>query len=444
MPVGVPGLRKLAFALAVLVGLGVTLSCYSSKGYTAPSRTKFRAFISNSLHPTGTGAHVPAIEIVNATTDVVVLSPIDLSALPDVSALDVSSDKQFTLAYSPSNDTFALVSNTTEQALINTASLPAPTKSFFIAVDNQHAYAAVPNAPVLGQPPGAVVRLDLAPGSTGSVSAILPVPHVQFVAQALTGNRILAFSDNSTDLCSDGSGAVTIIDATKIGTSVDPRILTQCGFDHPVGAAVRIVASSQAFILECGAECGTATTGAGITPLDLTTNTFGPKIPLPAATIGLVTGSTVYVAGTPPGNACDTTTQAPFCGVLSVVDVSTLTVTNSAPIVITDGYHSHMELTDDGHIYVGATGCDNVNTSTEIRGCISIFDTTAPATKPVFPPQTGDVTGIANIPGRSVAYVIHGGALTVFDTTTSAKLPNHQSAIVGQLVDVKAVDNPPN
>jgi hypothetical protein len=448
MPFGVPGLRKLPLTLAVLLALGVTsLSCYSSKAYQNPSRTRFRAFISNSLHPVATG-HEPAIEIMNADLDQLTFSPIVLSAMPDVGPLDLSADKLFTLAYSPGNNTFAVINNLTEQPTGATSSLPDSTQSFFIAADDKHAYAAVPNAPLAGQTPGAVIQMDL---STGTISATLPIPHARFVAQALSGTRVLAFSDNSGGLCSPESGAVTVIDTTKIGTSMEPRT-TLCGlniggFDHPVGAAVLNVAASQAFVLECGPECGG--TVAGITPIDLNTNTVGARIPVPAATIGLVANSTLFVAGTPPGTPCDASTQATSCGVLTVVDVPTLTVTNPAPILITNGHHSHMELTGDGQIFIGATACDNVNVPpnggnpAEIRGCLSVLNTTTPASKARFPPINGDITGIAPLTGRNVVYAIQAGELVVYDTTTDLPLPNHQIDIVGQLVDVKAVDNAP-
>ena len=51
---------------------------------------------------------------------------------------------------------------------------------------------------------------------------------------------------------------------------------------------------------------------------------------------------------------------------------------------------------------------------------------------------------MAPISGRPVVYVIEGTELSVFDTTTDKPLPNHQTNIVGELVDVKAVDNPVN
>jgi hypothetical protein len=90
-------------------------------------------------------------------------------------------------------------------------------------------------------------------------------------------------------------------------------------------------------------------------------------------------------------------------------------------------------------LFIGAHNCTKINVSGgEIRGCLSIFDTGT--AKVVIPPNAGDVTGLAPIPQRTVVYVIQDGELRVFDTTTDALLPDHQTDIVGQLVDVKAVD----
>ena len=431
---GVLSLKKIAISLLVLFGLGVTLiSCYSSSNYQNPSRTKFRAFISNALHPTGV-SNVPVIEIMNATTDVLSPSPIDLSGgLSDAGAMDLSSNKKLTLVYSPTNNAFALIDNTTEKATIATMSLPDSAESFLLGVDIKHAYAAVPNASVNQQPPGAVFQVDL---STGTISAALPIPQARFIAQDIVGAHIFVFGDNSSDACADHSGTVTVITTANIGTNTDPR-LTVCGFDHPVGAVLPL-GGSVAYVLECGPECGGTT--AAVAVLDLSTNTVTTHIPVPAATVGLADGNSLYVAGSAPDTPCPSGTQAVTCGNLTVIDTLHLVVANSNPIVITDGYHTRMERGAGGQLYIGSTHCSNLNTSSEVRGCLSIFDTTSAGVK--FPPDNGDVTGIAPIPGRNVVYVIEGGELRVYDTTTGALLPNHQTDIVGQLVDVKVVDNP--
>ena len=98
-----------------------------------------------------------------------------------------------------------------------------------------------------------------------------------------------------------------------------------------------------------------------------------------AATTALLSGSTLYVAGTSPSPANNTCApQAPaatICGRLDIVDLSSDTVTGSA--VITDGYHMHMDLTANGQLFVGSLRCTNIGNvnfpSGEVRGCLSIY-----------------------------------------------------------------------
>jgi len=328
----------------------------------------------------------------------------------------------------------------------------------FVWIDNLTAYAAVPNAPVTGQPPtpGAVEVLNL---SAGAISATLPVPGAHFVVQSHNGNRILAFGDNSD--------VVTVIAPSLIGTSEDPRTfvcpdgtpessITLCNptpvnkvFDHPVWG-IFSSDDTTAYILNCGPECGgLAGTPASITVLDMNTNTSGTTpLPVHGATIGLLSGTTLYVAGTPPppapgANTCSgSTTAATSCGRLDVVDLTSMTVSGSA--IITDGYHNRMEMGANGQLFIGAVRtCTNINIPAsgsnpgEVRGCLSIFNTTN--SNVVIPPDNGDVTGIQPITNRGVVYVCENGELRIYDTTTD-KLQSKQIDIIGQAIDVKLVD----
>jgi hypothetical protein len=433
MPFGVPGLRKLAFSL-LLVAFSVTwLSCGSYKAPNA-SRVRFRAVISNSQHPVTSGVHVPALEIMDATTDKLSFSPIGLSALPDLGPLMVASNKTLTLAYSPGGHMFELVNNSNETASGSPVTIPDATESFFLANNILHVYAAVPNAQVAGGIPGAVIQIDVA---TGAISATIPVPHVRFIREVNRGDFILALSDNSGGICAPESGAVTLIKPTEIGSSTDPRIKTFCGFDHPAGVGLTDNLL-QPLVLQCGIECG-GTGGAAVIPVNLVDSTLGTPIPVRAATVATGTGNTLYVAGTAPGTVCASGTAAGSCGTLTTVDVTGANATKS--VEIPDGHHDKMEITSDGQVVVGSSSCSEINTAAEIRGCLGIFN---PATgKVVVPPLNGNVTGIAPIPSRKVFYAIQGGNLAVYDTTTDKFLPDHQTAIVGELVDVKVIDNAP-
>jgi hypothetical protein len=310
----------------------------------------------------------------------------------------------------------------------------------------------VPNAPIPGQlpwqPTGLVEVLDL---SNDAISAGIPVPGARFLAQSHNGNRILVLGNNTNTL--------TILAPSSIGTSIDPRTIvcpdgtpqpnvTLCAanppnpvFDHPVWA-VFSSDDSTAYILNCGPQCGGTT--ASVTRLDVNRNLAGPTIPVDAATIGVLSGSTLYVAGTKPGaNTCAgsaTPTLAMTCGEVSAVDLGSRTV--AATATITDGYHTHMEMGANGQLFIGARTCSNINVPPsgspgEIRGCLSIFNTSKSTV--VIPARGGDVTGIQPISHRNVVYVVQSGELRIYDTTTD-KLQSTQVDIIGQAVDVKQVD----
>jgi hypothetical protein len=456
---GVSGLKRIALACVVLLVVSLVLvSCNgsvsssstttgtsSSTTTTKPSGLAVRAFISNPLFPSGTaGTFGAVLNIVDASLDQLSFSDVNLTgASADPGLMALSPNKQLMMVFSASDDTIVVVNavgETQAQPSGGTGSLagskvtlPGLTESMLIGTDNVTAYAAVPTAPVTdGTPtPGAIAVMNL---STISLTATIPVPAARYVVQSNKGTRLLAFGESSN--------VVTVIAPTSIGTADDPRTPVCC-FDHPAWA-IFSSDDSKAYILECGPECGGTT--AGVSVLDLTANPISvtAKLPLAGAgsTIGLLNGSTLYVAGTPPGTACPSGTAATTCGTLDIVDLGSMTVTNATPIPITDGYHHRMEISNNGQLFIGATICSNINTASEVRGCLSIFNTSNSAV--VIPPDNGDVTGLQPITNRDVVYLCEGGFFRIYDTTTD-KLqvpPAGQSSIVivGDAVDVKLVD----
>jgi hypothetical protein len=457
-------LKRTPIAIAVLVAASlVMVSCGTSvpnpnATQSLTSGLTFRVFVSNPLQPAPAGGGTAVLNVVNATTDQLTRFAIGVSsqiALPGLMAL--SPDKKFTIVFSSANNAVSTVDNTNERlAVSGTSSLPAInlpgfTQSMFVGPDNATAYAAVPIATVLGQVPGAVIRMNL---GVGTVSATVAVPGVRYIVQSHTGSRILALDGSSNTL--------TLIAPTLIATNAEARTLicadgtpaaqynpTLCAanpptprFDHP-SWAVFSADDTTAYIFNCGPECGGA--AASVTILDLNSNTATVTIPVEGATFGLLSGNTLYVAGTPPTtvgiNSCaGSTTLATTCGRLDTVDLGTMTVTGSA--IISDGSHSRMEIAS-GQLFVGATGCTNVNVAPsggnpgEVRGCLSIFDTSR--SKVVVAPFNGDVTGMTPITNRNVVYVVEAGELQIYDTTTDA-LQSTQIDIIGQAIDVKLVD----
>jgi hypothetical protein len=427
-------LKKALVSLVVLVALSAGIvSCGSSSSSAKQSGFAYRAFVSNPLYPNGT-LNAPVVNVVNAANDL--LSPTVISLLTNIAQPNIMAEApnlKYTAVYSPAGNTIAVLDNGTESVgsipgtntAIPTIGLPGTTESFFIGTDSATAYAAVPNAPIPGQAPGAVVVMDI---TNGTVTATIPVPAAHYVVGSPDGNTLLVFSD--------ASDAVTEISTILIGTNENPVTGVIPGFDRPVWAVFN---GPTAYVFDCGAECGGA--HAGISTF--TPGASSPSAPLPVsgATYGILSAGTLYVAGTPPATVCGSGTAAPKCGTLTLIDTNSMAVTGG-PVLITDGYHNRMQVSGNGQLFVGARSCSNVNSATEIRGCLTIYNTGTGAV--VIPPAIGDATGIQPIAGRNVVYVCQGGTFEIFDTTTDAFLVQAAATvIVGQSFDVKLVD-PPN
>lgn len=429
--------KTLIRAFVLVIASVAWISCGSSKSSTQHklSGVKFRALVSNPLLPSGTGT-VPSLNIVDASTDLLNRSAISLSGAPHAGLMALSPDLKRTLVFSSPPNVVVVIDNTAEGGATRTTdggpvpnlNLPGPTESMFIASDNLTAYAAVPTAAIAGQAPGAVVVMDL---GAGTVKATIPIAAAHFVVGSPDGNHVLVFSDNSDD--------ITVLDTILIGSNSDPRS-TVTGFDRPVGAI--FTDNTSAYIFNCGAECGGL--AAGVAKFDVGNSGPGQVLPVSGATLGLLQGTTLYVAGSPPNTPCGSGTSAATCGTLNIVDTNSMTLTNANPIIITDGYHDRIAMGANGQLFLGGHNCTNVNVSGgEVRGCLSIFNTTNSTV--VVPPQTGDATGIAPVPARKVVYVCQGGVFEIFDTTTDVLLvQNVRTDIVGQPTDVKIVDPPPS
>lgn len=433
MLLGVPGLKRAALTAAILMltGLGL-ISCggYGGGGSQTSSGLAFRAFVSNPLQRTSLGT-TPVLNIVDANHDTLSGFSVNLAGFAaQPGLLSVSPNKKFTMVFSGSNNSITLVDNANEipvqagNGSLPPINLPDFTESMLVAPDNATGWAAVPNAPVLGQNPGVVEVLTLL---SASIHATLDIPGAHYIVMSHSGERVLAMGETSS--------TVTVISPSLIGTGNDP-LTPVCCFDHPVGA-VFSMDDATAYIFNCGPECGG--TAAGITILDMNTNTAGVTIPVEGATAALLSGNTLYVAGTPsaPGNDCaGSVTAATVCGRLDTVDVGSMTVTGSS--VITDGYHTRMEMGANGRIYIAAKNCTNINNPPdEVRGCLTIFNTSN--VNVVIPPATGNVTGLQAINTRGLMYVVQDGELAIYDTTTDA-LQSKQVNIIGQAFDVRLVD----
>jgi hypothetical protein len=430
-------LKRVPIFAVILALISVSfLACgYSSSYYKPPSGLATRVFASQSISSPTSGA---GLVIINGANDSLArASGIRTGSSPGLMAI---SPERSTLLVFDSGANSVQVVNTKTETLTGAIQLAGPTTSM-VAPTSSFGYVAVPRAVLNGSPPGAIEVLNL---TIGGVASTLSVPNAQTVVASPSGTQLLVFSSDSD--------SVTIVSPFSLNTG-NPVTTTVSGFDRPVNAVFG--SDGTAYILNCGPECGSASASASVQILNLgTTPSAGASVAVDGATVALISGSTLYVAGTPtasvnnssPNNLCTgQDTAAPTCGRLEIVDLSSMTITGSA--VITDGYHDRIDMSNNGQLFIGSHTCStvgNVNAPQgEVRGCLSIFNTVTAAV--VIPPDNGDVTGLQSFTGRSVEYVAEGGNLRVYDTTKNILLLNNiistgTIGITGQIIDVKAVD----
>ena len=160
---------------------------------------------------------------------------------------------------------------------------------------------------------------------------------------------------------------------------------------------------------------------------------------------GLAGAAPTTQAQAAPVQACagGPTTAATTCGRLTIVNLASLPQAGGIQPtgVIPDGYHTHIDISGDGQLFVGSRQCTNivpVNKGDEQRGCLAILNTNNGNL--VIPPDNGDVTGLQPITNRTVFYVVEGGELRIYDTTTDQIYTLVSIDIFGNAVDVKLID----
>jgi len=327
-----------------------------------------------------------AVIVVNAQTDVIthtlaVLSPGKLVSAGGTTVI------QSTLASS-----LVIFDNATETIRF-TVPLPALAVDIALTPDGSTAWVAENN--------GTVQSVNTA---TGQITATDSVPGVQRLVMGPQGSSILAFNDT-----------LAINFTVLRPPSTIPLVLGNTGLDHPANGVFS--ADDNNFqVFNCGQECAGTQAGEVGVALNVPGGPFiSPPLAVSGATVGLLNGSSIFVAGSPATGL--------NAGTLQVI--STATDTAGTPAHIADGRHNLMTLTSNGRLYVGSQGCTlgATNPQNLRQGCLDIFDTTTLAVTPVLLPAfrpNGDVTGLALVAGRNIIYVVQGGQLDIFDTTTNA------------------------
>jgi len=439
MSLGACRLKKRILVLVLGLWVGVSLiSCGSySKSKGPPSGLVNRVLASQGVSAAFSFGDLVMINGHNDSLPRVA----GFNAGSSPSLMTISPTRNLLMAFDAGRNVVYTVNTVTESNL-GTVPLPGPTSSMVVPTASPTGYAAVPTATVTGFSfVGAVEVMNL---SSGSITTTIGVTNAQTVVANSTGGQLLVFSNDSDSVTLlSPANAVPPVDTSCFNNPPNAVCTVVSGFSRPVYG---IINGTSAYILNCGVQCG-GTLPASVAILDLGSLTITNTIPVDAATTAFLSGSTLYVAGTSlTNNACTgQTTQATNCGRLDVVDLGSMTVTNT--YAITDGTHNHMDMSANGQLFIGSHDCTNIgnvnNPSGEVRGCLTIFNTTTKAV--IIPPDNGDVNGLQSFSSRYVEYVAEGGNLRVYDTTKDillidVYLPTGGISIVGYVGDVKAID----
>lgn len=404
-----------------LVGAAVCLlaiaSCGGSNGNTSvttpngntvnnPSGTlKNRAYISNQYSgnlqivdsANDTTAFYNSSNTNTSTTNQIVDLSVNIAVGVSSTFLARSPSGAMTAVYDPSSLTVSFVDNSTQ---VDNATITLP------------AWAAMevfsPDSNTLYVPTGNANAIQVISVTNSAISTTYNLYSVRWIALNPAGTVLLAFADNFDSMY------LLNLSATTITPVAIP------GFSRPVNAFFSADGNT-AYVLNCGNQCG-GSAPPSVAEFNVTAQTITTTVQVGGATVGLLNSNNLYVAGYGGGAN----------GTVDFIDVSTMTRTTANSILINDGQQWKMGL-NNGKLYIGAKTCQNT-----VTGCLSVVNVSTQTADAPLPPR-GPVTGMQSIPNRSTMYVIEGGVLDIYDTTTDQLQPL-QLSFRGALYDVVQID----
>jgi len=399
-------LKRVAVLFFSLIFVLILVYCggSSSSNNTSASNVKHRALVSNTysgalqIMDTQNDTTSYTQQQVNSAGQVVPGSPINIPIGNSVTWEALSNDRSKTMVYDQSDNAVFFVTNSSETIATAVTVGGRATMGVFSA-DGNSAYVPVSTVPISGQRAGGVQNVSI---TNSAIAATYPVPSASTVALSPNGQILLVFAGNSD--------SVFLINVS----ATSPAAVEIPGFSRPVNAFFSSD-SNTAYVLNCGWECGAAAPGpASVSQLDLTSMTIKATVTVGGASVGLLNGTTLYVAGT-------SFTAGP---VFDSVNVTTMSRNTANSVAINDGFHTTMALAMNNKLYIGAITCTNTNV-----GCLSTVDVTNNTAGTPTPPNcaalgtptcTGPITGMLAIANRNVIYVIDGGYQVIYDTTNDA------------------------
>lgn len=355
--------KRIAMLIPVVVALLTWSACGSSNPTTTPtSGAKNRAFVSNNF-----SGNLQIVDSQNDTTpftaqttnsngQLVPGQPVTIAVANSTTFEVESSDHSVTLVYDPTSFTLYFVTNSSETVAGN-AALSSATGMAVLSPDSNTVYVPEPNLAIPGGRPGGV---QVVARSTFTISASYAVPSARYLAVSPNANYLLVFADNSDSVF------LMNLATNPVSTVEVP------GFARPVNAFFSSDGNT-AYVLNCGPECGSANP-ASVALFDIPSQSITKTVPVGGASVGLVNGTTLYVAGSPVPPGTTSTYDA--------VDIASMTRLTANSVPIGDGYHTTMALATNNKLYIGANTCSNTAT-----GCLSVVDVSANTADPALPPR---------------------------------------------------------
>jgi len=405
-------------------------------------------------------------------------------------------EQGFGYVYGSGDGSYTRINYGTEASAGATSGLPSTSDSIATTDTVANVYSASGAA-------GGVIIIDNVLGR----SFALNLPGAQHVV-ANTGNTVILVTVRNTNnlyrivklVSNQPLPSGTYNDCEPLNLPVYCVVQVQGTYARPVGVVFSLD-GSQAFVLNCGAECGdTVTTDhAGVTFLNTTTlnvnylptghdpspmettPTINP-LPVPGgATVGLTDGTNLYVAGqelvtatnSAPGQLLNpfANAQGYFTGVFSTIPLGAASPTITA-YSIPDGTHTTMLFADDSTLWIGSTLCTggargyqstltaNFTPGTINLNCLAAF--TLGQTGTVTPPQIvpavspgnpvgypnsdnnqyyyGDLTGICWVQNLHEVYSAYGGQVHAFYTNNLTEINNQFITVQGTAENVVYMD----
>ncbi len=401
----------LVFSLLAILGIVSCGGSSNSSNINAPgqvSNLSHRAFVSNNYSgrvliidsQTDQAAYTQQQTTNSAGQTITVTVPTGINIGDQLTWELLAPNSQSTVTFGTNTNSLYVLDNSTE-ALASTIVTAGQAPMGVFSPDSSTIYVPIRNLPVNGQRNGGVQAFSI---SAGTNTANYPVPSVTSLAISTSGQYLLAFSNDSDN-------------ATLVNTAATPVTYTPIsGLARPVNAF--FTSDSTAYVLSCGPECGSTAGPPSVSRVDIPSATVTATVPVGGASVGLLKGNNLYVAGN-PGPA----------GTVDIVDISTMTRTTANSIPISDGQHTKLAISTNNKLYIGAKTCSNITT-----GCLSVVDLTTNTADPPLPPN-GPITGLLAIANRNTMYVIQNGYLAIYDTTTNT-LQATQIVFTGALWDV--------